>query len=573
MTALPAWMGWGQDNRECRLCEGRKKGVEMTEQTTDYLGHFRTINEVARKEGFTDGFFQEAAPSLNMVKNLLKLKMAQAALFSVILQESADGDGITLSKLAEILRCEKLESLRYFSDIKRLEYRNLVKRYSLSSEKYLWYVPESVCAALAQGRLPKSRPIKNLSPEQFFEEIDRAINKLDEDRKLFLRIVAGNTQLAVCKTARSLEPEEALILVGICRKLVIEGEGTMRDSEIKRMIRPFSGTRCNRTIRELRSGKHTLIKEGYIELAGNGITDGSEFSLTKKTRNDLLDGVEIYECEGENKKDLLCWKNIREKKLFYNSDETEKIAELAALFKPESFDAIHRRLTERGRRTAFSCLFYGPPGTGKTESVYQIARATERDIVQVNIAETKSLWFGESERLIKGIFDEYKNTVKHRVGKGENVPILFFNEADAIFSKRMPLGDQRSGPAQTENAIQNILLDEIEKLDGILIATTNLTGNFDKAFERRFLYKIEFPRPGPVVRASIWKAHMPDLPETVCETLARKFDFSGGQIENITQKADVNLILHGTELSFPQLEKYCRDELPENSARQIGFAV
>jgi SpoVK/Ycf46/Vps4 family AAA+-type ATPase len=205
--------------------------------------------------------------------------------------------------------------------------------------------------------------------------------------------------------------------------------------------------------------------------------------------------------------------------------------------------------------------------------VYQIARATECDIVQVNIAETKSLWFGESERRIKGIFEDYLNTVKHRVGKGENIPILFFNEADAIFSKRMALGDQRAGSAQMENAMQNILLDEIEKLDGILIAATNLAGNFDKAFERRFLYKIEFPCPDSAVRSSIWKAHIPDLPETVCEALAREFDFSGGQIENVARKADVNLILHGAEPLFSLLKKYCKDEPLENNAKQIGFAV
>jgi SpoVK/Ycf46/Vps4 family AAA+-type ATPase len=90
-----------------------------------------------------------------------------------------------------------------------------------------------------------------------------------------------------------------------------------------------------------------------------------------------------------------------------NTGEAENIPELTGLLKSESFNAVRLRLREHGRKAAFSCLFYGPPGTGKTESVYQIARAAQRDIVQMNIAETKSLWFGESERLIKGIFDDY----------------------------------------------------------------------------------------------------------------------------------------------------------------------
>jgi hypothetical protein len=551
-------------------------GGAMAEQTTEFLAHIKKIIESVRKDGLSEGFFQEAAPDLDMVKNQLKLTAAQGAIFALILNESSFGSGITLQNLAKILGCENLESLHYLADIKRLEQRHLVQN-SIShlAGDGCFRVPESVCVALARGKLPKRRPIKNLSPEKFFEEIDRALKHLRGNKKLFMRIVVCNMQLTICKTARSLAPQDALILLCICRNLVVEGSGKTHENEIKKIVRIFSGGHGNRTMGELRSGVHTLIRDGYVEFSGHGIMDGAEFSLTKKARNDLLEGIEIYEREGENKKDMVCWQNINEKKLFYNTGEAGNISELIALLEPVLFNEVRLRLAEHGRKAAFSCLFYGPPGTGKTESVYQIARAAQRDIVQVNIAETKSLWFGESERLIKGIFDDYQNAVKHRTEKGENIPILFFNEADAIFSKRMALGDQRAGPAQTENAMQNILLDEIEKLDGILIATTNLTGNFDKAFERRFLYKIAFTRPGPAVRTAIWKAHISDLPETVCDALACKFDFSGGQIDNIARKADINLVLRGTKPTLPLLEKYCKDELleHEHEHKQIGFTL
>jgi broad-specificity NMP kinase len=554
------------------FCE--KEGGTMAGQTAEFLGHIKKIIKAVREKGLGDEFFQETAFDLDMVKNQLELTAAQGAIFALILNESSFGKGITLPDLAKILRCDDLESLCYLADIKRLEQRRLVQRSvsSFAGDECL-RVPESICAALARGKLPKRRQVKNLSPEQFFEEIDRALRRLREDKKLFMHIVAGNMQLPICKIARSLEPRDALLLLYICRRLVIEGNGKTREGEIKRILRIFSGRYENRTLGELRRGEHRLIKDGYIEFAGGGIRDGAEFSLTKRARNDLLEGVEIYECEGENKKDMLHWQDISEKKLFYNAGEDENILELAGLLKPEPFNSVRLRLAEHGRKTSFSCLFYGPPGTGKTESVYQIARAAQRDIVQVNIAETKSQWFGASEKLVKGIFDDYRNTVKRRTEKDENTPILFFNEADAIFGKRMALGDQRAGPAQTENAMQNILLDEIERLDGILIATTNLTGNFDNAFERRFLYKIAFTRPGPAVRASIWKISIPGLPETVCDMLAHKFDFSGGQIDNIVRKAEINFVLRGADPTPHLLEKYCNDELLEHEYRQIGFAL
>ena len=41
----------------------------------------------------------------------------------------------------------------------------------------------------------------------------------------------------------------------------------------------------------------------------------------------------------------------------------------------------------------------------------------------------------------------------------------------------------------------NLLLQEIERFEGLTILTTNLEKNMDKAFERRIQFKIRFPFP------------------------------------------------------------------------------
>jgi AAA+ superfamily predicted ATPase len=105
-------------------------------------------------------------------------------------------------------------------------------------------------------------------------------------------------------------------------------------------------------------------------------------------------------------------------------------------------------------------------------------------------------------------------------------PILVFNEADAVFDKRKDIG--QSGVGQTENAIQNIILQELEDFEGILIATTNMTQNFDKAFERRFLYKILFNKPDEATRAKIWEDKIPGLLPQQAAILAKKYNISGG---------------------------------------------
>jgi SpoVK/Ycf46/Vps4 family AAA+-type ATPase len=121
--------------------------------------------------------------------------------------------------------------------------------------------------------------------------------------------------------------------------------------------------------------------------------------------------------------------------------------------------------------------------------------------------------------------------------------------------------------------MQNIILEEIEKLDGILIATTNLTCNMDPAFERRFLYKIEFDKPSMEAKSAIWQSMIPDLSAEEATVLASKYDFSGGQIENVARKSVVNKILTGDKLSVATLMEHCNTEsIDRNKNRQrIGY--
>ena len=119
---------------------------------------------------------------------------------------------------------------------------------------------------------------------------------------------------------------------------------------------------------------------------------------------------------------------------------------------------------------------------------------------------------------------------------------------------------------------KNIILEEIEKLDGILIATTNLTSNMDSAFERRFLYKVEFEKPAIEVKSSIWQSMITGLSTEDASVLASKYDFSGGQIENIARKSVVSKIISGEELSLNSLIAHCDTELIGKSVhRRIGF--
>jgi SpoVK/Ycf46/Vps4 family AAA+-type ATPase len=229
------------------------------------------------------------------------------------------------------------------------------------------------------------------------------------------------------------------------------------------------------------------------------------------------------------------------------------------------FKGIQERLDEMGMRKGFNIILYGSPGTGKTETTLQLARKTGRDVFCIDVSKLKSKWVGESEKSVKGVFSIYRELCKNRKVK----PILFFNEADAVFGKRMENVDSSS--AQMLNTLQNILLQEMETLDGVMICTTNIPGNLDSAFERRFIYKIELEKPGEEVRAKIWKSMLPGYSDEEYASLGRKYSFSGGQIENVVRKSAVDYILTGNRTDLETVYKFCDEEIFKSKVKKVGF--
>jgi SpoVK/Ycf46/Vps4 family AAA+-type ATPase len=220
-------------------------------------------------------------------------------------------------------------------------------------------------------------------------------------------------------------------------------------------------------------------------------------------------------------------------------------------------------------KPGFTVLFHGFHGTGKTESTYQISRLTGRDIKRVEMSETKSKWFGESEKRIKQVFDSYRRLVD----TSELTPILLFNEVDGVFGTRKTVGS--SSVDQTENTIQTIILQEMEDFQGILLSTTNLPKNLDKGFERRFLYKIFFDKPNSETRFLIWKDKLPVLTDGQIRYLSETFEMSGGQIDNVVKKVVLNQILKGTTPDLNEIEEFCEEEFLEQKTdrNKIGFRV
>ena len=334
-----------------------------------------------------------------------------------------------------------------------------------------------------------------------------------------------------------------------------------------------------------------LINKGWITQSISIYGEDIEYELVPEAENALVnnqvfvpkeptasvndDSAEIIEDDNNSNEDdsddhclfkIMSHTEIQKKSLYFNSAEKTEIQNLTNMLKPTKFSSIQRRLHEQKMRKGFACLFYGGPGTGKTETVLQIARQTGRDIMQVNIAGLRDKFVGETSKNIKSVFNSYRKFCD----ESDVTPILLLNEADAIITKRAM--NSGSYCDKEENAMQNIILQEMEELDGILIATTNLTCNIDEAFERRFLFKIEFHKPEIEVKAKIWSSMMKKLSKKDALELATQFDFSGGQIENIARKRTINYILSGRYASLDEIKSYCHSETFNNNTRPHHIA-
>jgi len=312
--------------------------------------------------------------------------------------------------------------------------------------------------------------------------------------------------------------------------------------------------------------KGYLLSSGIFERAidDSGKAGKNEIEISSDFKRKFLKGIIVE----KRLDDIIETKSIIKKDLFFNEDNEKQIGDLLDILKKRNFTKVRSRLKKSGMRSGFVCLFSGNAGTGKTETVYQIARETGRAIIKIDMSIMRSKWWGEDEKNVKAMFSNYKYLLQ----ESKIEPILLLNEADAIIGKRLSLDGQSNGAIVTSiNAVQNIILDELENFEGILIATTNLTENFDSAFERRFLYRIEFQKPEQNTRAKIW-ASMLNLPEEDAAILAKKFEsYTGGLIENIYRKREVDHILYGSEFNVDQIIELCNKENLKSEKKTIGF--
>jgi len=509
----------------------------------------------------------------------LEVNEWQALFIVAVINEGWDGFS-GLDDIAEFMKCSPLRVVQHKPDIKDLLERQMV-RYLKGRNAY--GINERFIEAVAAGNKYVPEKIEgNLSEEDFWKTMLRLIKTYlvnMSDTESFInnvdKLCGLNGHIVFAKQTSALIEfndmyscqDEFTVFLLVCNKLINRNSYL----DIDALEELMGEDRLQFFVNSLKSKRNVLFRDDYLQYAfDEGNVDTSKLMLTDTAVRRFFPGRSNYVSDsGENAKcEIRKPDDIAAKVLFYNEKEEADIKQLSDLLQEENYKGIKERMQARNYRSGFAALFYGAPGTGKTETVLQLAKNTGRSIFQVNFAELRSMWVGESEKNVKNLFNRYRSEVK----SSELTPILLFNEADSIIGSRLASGNMRAVD-KMENTIQNIILQEMETLDGIMIATTNLTQNIDKAFDRRFLYKVKFEKPSVESRTKIWKSMIEDISDDTASRLANSYDLSGGQIENVTRRNFINHLLYNHSLAdYDKISDLCRSELEDSRAnKRMGF--
>lgn len=557
----------------------KKAAVRPIHDEWNIVKAFNAINAHAPKSQLKGELFVRCAEAFRYLANTMGLSAVQCVIIAMLIEH---GKPLALRQMGKGLGLSYLSMMTYHEDIEGLfsnrwiNHRNIFER----GERYEAYaLAKGVVEAVRENRPFEAEKLECADSQAFVEKlalhfkrgIQGCSNTVEDEVYWVEELLKANESFPLCRAAQRLDGNysRTLLMLLVADHINFNGmeeEGLNMD-DVDELY-----TETGFFEKEmLKSGRHALFTEGFAEhKCEDGMCNTNIFRVSAYVKNELLADVAIGDHSSKTLPQMngvKAAKDIVPKSLFYNESERSQIERLANILSAEQLPIIQERLRQKGMRTGVCILMHGYPGTGKTATAYEIARQTGRDIIQVQVTDFKDKYVGESEANLKRIFANYRRYCQN----SEVAPILLLNEGDAILSKRTQ--NVERSVDQMSNALQNILLEEMENLEGIMIVTTNLTVNLDKAFERRFIFKIQFEKPSVEVKARIWQSMIDHLAADDATELARLYDVTGGEIENIARKSTMEYVLTGREADVEMLKAFTQQEKLESSQKRkaIGF--
>ena len=497
---------------------------------------FNIINEESPKSQLTGGLFIKCAEAFSYLFDKLGLNAIQCVIIAMLVEA---GKPMSFRQMGKILGLSRLSMMTHYNDIEELfRMRWLLHRGAEESDGVYdgYCLARGVVSAIRENRPFKPEVLECESTQEFVDRLAEHVakgyrdeNLVFKDEKYWLHeMVSANAELSICKVALSLNDIDSLslLMLVVCDYANFNGaeEEGIGPRDVQLVYPQECTPNFRRVVDAMQKGTHLLFRENLIEhKCVNGMAETNQYVATSHLKNEILADFSPLDHSDKHVPQMdgvKSYKDITAKALFYNKEEGEQVERLRGILSQEQLPIIQERLKSKGMRTGVCVLLHGQPGTGKTATVYELARQTRRDIIQVQVTDFKDKYVGESEAKLKKIFSDYRQCCKN----SEVTPILLLNEGDAILGKRIE--NVVHGTEQMMNALH------------------------------------------------IWQSMLENLDVKEAMSLAHEFDVTGGEIENIARKATMEYILTGKESDIDTIRKFTKQEKLESNRRPIvGFST
>ena len=406
--------------------------------------------------------------------------------------------------------------------------------------------------------------------ELIVKRIEKIISTEDLVDQTMQVLISNNTlpEVKWLLKIEGIDKYDMVLLLNLTIETFEDGDGG--ESDMGKLVNEvFSEIRDRvRYKRSIKENKCPLYTLKLVEFSDSDFSFMDYTRLSDESMEALLGGaVEVSKKPVKPKfGTLIAPDKIEEEELFYNDAEQKQIDTLVNALQKDNYERIVTTLKSKGAVPNFSVLFKGPAGTGKTASCYQIAKRTNRYLYFIDLEKISSKWVGESAKNVVALFNEIKDINKFL---GEDC-IAVFNESDSVISRRLNVN---SSVDAEKNGVINNFLQEFECYHGIVFLTTNLADNFDKAFSRRLLYKLDVKAPEPSVRKKILTKVFDDIQPDTIDKINDQFNLTGGLISNISKKLLVKTLLDDTINKDEYIFELCEEEFVLNASdrKPIGF--
>lgn len=491
--------------------------------------------------------FEAIRDTCNRLSSLLKCNSQQLVLISWFLQRHFNNEELSVIDLVDHLGLKPSAAISINSILLDFVKKDWIKPCEdISCQPFSSYtLNKRFLQAIISGNLTKLKPKRIRT---VFDLLGRA-GMLFQSRKNneitytalkveIVKLVRSHPNFQLCKFIRqnSLSQVEQLLFLTFCyqhycgndllsvENIIYEVGPEIEDQfRIRQQFKYRKGLLFDNNL--LEKAFFTDFVSNEYKLTDHSIT---QFSIVSTSTSEKVITPRFFE--------KIVPEKIIARKLFYSPEITNQVFRVEHLMKEDNFKMFVQHMQEKGMIPGLTILLYGSSGTGKTETVLQLAKNTGRTIMMADASCIRSKWVGETDKNVRKLFKEYRRVMR----ESPIAPILLFNEADGIIGKRMEVTDRVD---VLENSLQNILLQELEAFEGIFMATTNLERNFDPAFDRRILYKINFPPPSRDMTMAIWREKLPETDINLLNAINEQYLLTGGQVENIRKKIEIDVLL------------------------------